>query len=152
MKELRELAQKIAAELGYDLWDVKLVQEGSLWYLRIFIDTDAPEGITLDDCERMSRAIDEPLDVLDPIEQSYFLEVCSPGLERELSTPEHFEKMAGCDIRIKLYRPIDGKKEIIATLVELSGDVIVLENEEKGRFELPKKDAASVRVYEADLF
>ena len=77
-----ELAKPIADSLGLNIWDIRFLKEGAGWYLRIFIDK--PEGVTIEDCENMSRAIDEPLDKADPIDQNYCLEVCSPGLEREL--------------------------------------------------------------------
>ena len=83
MELVRALAEPIAARLGYSLWDVRFVKEGAEWYLRIFIDK--PEGIGIDDCVAMSRAVNDPLDELDPIEQAYCLEVCSPGMNRELN-------------------------------------------------------------------
>ena len=86
VSKVAALAKPIAEELGLSLWDVRFVKEGAQYYLRIFIDKEG--GVSVDDCERMSRAIDKPLDELDPIEQSYILEVCSPGIERELSRPD----------------------------------------------------------------
>ncbi len=109
------LAQPIANALELDLWDVKFVKEGPEYYLRIFIDSDSK--ITLDDCEKMSRAIDKPLDELDPIVQNYCLEVCSPGINRELSRDEHLEKFIGHKIIVRLIRPFeDGTKELICVL------------------------------------
>jgi len=84
-----KLCEPFAQQLGLTIWDIRYVKEGSYWYLRIFIDK--PEGVTLDDCEAMSRAINDPLDQLDPIDGEYCLEVCSPGIDRELVRPEHFE-------------------------------------------------------------
>ena len=77
-----EIAEPIANGLGYELWDVRFEKEGANWYLRIFIDKE--DGISINDCVDMSHAIDKPLDEADPIEQSYCLEVCAPGLERDL--------------------------------------------------------------------
>ena len=88
-----EIALPLAKEFGYDLWDVEYVKEGADMILRITIDTDAEGGITIDDCEKMHRAIDPLLDELDPIEESYMLSVSSPGVERELTKPMHYEKM-----------------------------------------------------------
>ena len=88
-----ELAKPIADSLGLNIWDIRFLKEGAGWYLRIFIDK--PEGITIEDCENMSRAIDEPLDKADPIDQNYCLEVCSPGLERELIKEEQLQKVEG---------------------------------------------------------
>ena len=138
------LAEPIAKELGLSLWDVRFVKEGSEYYLRIFIDK--PEGISVDDCERMSHAVDGPLDELDPIEQSYFLEVCSPGIERELTRPEHFEAMAGREVCVRLFRPIDGCKELVGLLVGLRDHNIVLADEDGQEHEIARKDAVSVKL------
>ncbi len=94
-----EIAKPIADELGVEIWDIRFLKEGTDWFLRIFIDK--PEGISINDCENMSRAIDAPLDELDPIEQSYCLEVSSPSLERELTRPEHFERYSGSPVKVK---------------------------------------------------
>ena len=108
---VRDIAKPIADSLGLDLWDVRFIKEGTQWYLRIFIDKE--EGISIEDCEAMSRAIDKPLDDADPINQSYCLEVCSPGIERELVRDEHFERFIGADIKIRLIRAnSEGKKEL----------------------------------------
>ena len=145
------IAKPIAERLGLILWDVRFVKEGASWYLRIFIDK--PGGVTLDDCEAMSRAVNDPLDEVDPINQAYFLEISSPGIERELSRPEHFEAMKGRDVSVNLFRPTeDGVKEIIAELVGLDGDNILLSDLDGTRFEINKKDAVSVRLYDSEDF
>ena len=105
---VRELITPVADELGYFLWDVEYVKEGADMILRVTIDTD--EGITIDDCERMTRAIDPVLDEADPIEDSYLLEVSSPGIERDLTRPEHFEVCVGDEVEVRLFAPIDGSK------------------------------------------
>ena len=143
------IAKPIAERLGLILWDVRFVKEGASWYLRIFIDK--PGGVTLDDCEAMSRAISDPLDEADPISQAYFLEVSSPGIERELTRPEHFEAMKGRDVSVTLFRPTEnGEKEIIAELVGLDGDSIMLADLDGVRFNISKKDAVSVRLYDSE--
>lgn len=145
------IVKPIAEKLGLILWDVRFVKEGASWYLRIFIDK--PGGVTLDDCVAMSRAVDEPLDEADPISQAYFLEVSSPGIERELTRPEHFEAMKGRDVSVNLYRPTeDGEKEIIATLVGLEGDSILLADLDGVEFAIHKKDAVSVKLYDSEDF
>ena len=112
------IAEPVAKQLGLDLWDVRFEKEGASWYLRIFIDKK--EGISIDDCEKMSKAVDPLIEEADPIDQSYFLEVCSPGIERELRRPEHFEKMSGREVCVRLFRPLeDGTREVIADLVGL---------------------------------
>ena len=111
---VRELVSPVADSLGYMLWDVEYVKEGADMILRITIDK--PEGIDIEDCEKMSRAIDPIIDEADPIEVSYKMEVSSPGIERALTRPEHFECCMGEKIEVKLYAPIDGKKQIIGIL------------------------------------
>ncbi len=115
---VRALAEPIAASLGYVLWDVEYVKEGARRILRLTIDTpaDAEEGITIDDCEKMHRAIDPVLDEADPIEEAYYLEVSSPGLERELRTPEHVAFCIGWEVEVRLFAPIEGAKVYVGEL------------------------------------
>lgn len=113
-QRVRELAQPLCDELGLFLWDVRFEKEGATWYLRVFIDKD--DGIDMDDCEALSRPLSDLLDEADPIEQSYVMEVGSPGLGRELRRPEHFECCIGDEIRVCFIRPHDGEKELIGTL------------------------------------
>ena len=142
------VVKPIADEMGLDIWDIQYLKEGTEWCLRIIIDKEG--GVDILDCERLSRAIDKPLDELDPIEGAWSLEVSSPGIERALTKPEHYEKMAGRDISVQLYRPHEetGEKEIIAQLVELRDKMIVLSDLEGTQFEIALKDAVSVRLYE----
>jgi ribosome maturation factor RimP len=142
------LAEPIAAGLGLELWDVRFLKEGAQWYLRIFIDR--PQGVTIEDCEAMSRAIDGPLDELDLIEQSYCLEVCSPGLERELIQPAHFARFAGAPVIVRLIRPLPGgEKELRAVLEGLEDGVIILQRGEE-TLRLPKKDTVFVKLDDFD--
>lgn len=143
------LVKPIAEELGLRIWDVRFVKEGALYYLRIFIDKDG--GVSIDDCERLSKAVNKPLDELDPIEQSYILEVCSPGIERELTRPEHFEAMKGSTVRIKLFRPVDGCKELCGTLAGLRDKMIILTGDDGTEIEIAKKDAVSVRLADSEI-
>ena len=113
---VREMARPIAASLGLDLWDVRYVKEGADWFLRIFIDR--PEGVSLDDCTAMSHAVDGPLDELDPIPQSYSLEVCSPGINRQLTRPEHFEAFLGAPVRVRLIRPMEDGTRVLSGELE----------------------------------
>lgn len=111
---------------GVSLWDVRFLKEGASWYLRVFIDKE--DGITIDDCTNVSHAIDPIIDEADPIDKAYYLEVCSPGIERELTRPFHFESVLGEKIKVKLYKAIDGKKEFIGIL-RSADEKIVLETE-----------------------
>lgn len=117
---VRRLAEPIAEQLGYELWDVEFVKEGADYCLRITIDS--PDGITIDDCERMHRAVDPALDEADPIENSYRLEISSPGIERELKTDRHIEACEGWDVELRLYAPVDGAKSYTGVLLPLGED------------------------------
>ena len=108
------LALPLCEQLGYALWDVEFVREGADYYLRITIDSE--NGITIEDCERFSRAIDPVLDEEDPIAESYHLEVSSPGIERELKTPEHIAACVGEVVEAKLFAPLNGSRTHRGTL------------------------------------
>ena len=110
-----------------ELWDVRFQKEGANWYLRVIID--AENGISIDNCTDVHHAIDPLLDEADPIDKSYYLEVCSPGLERELTRPEHFVKMQGKKIKIRLYKARDGVKEFGGVLKFGDAEKVVLEDE-----------------------
>ncbi len=114
---VRMLAEPIAEELGVWVWDVEFVKEGARRVLRITIDSE--EGVGIEDCEKLHRAIDPVLDEADPIEEQYYLEVCSPGLERELKTEEHIYACEGWDVEVRLYAPRDGSKIFRGVLLPL---------------------------------
>lgn len=118
-----ELAEPLAEEIGCWLWDVEFVKEGARRVLRITIDSE--EGITIEDCEKLHRAIDPVLDEADPIEEAYYLEVSSPGVERELRTPMHIEACEGWNVEVRLYAPIDGAKKFRGVLLACAenGDI-----------------------------
>ena len=139
-----EIAEPIANSLGYELWDVRFEKEGANWYLRIFIDKEV--GISINDCVDMSHAIDKPLDEADPIEQSYCLEVCSPGLERDLKRDAHFEKSIGKKIMVKLIRPVDGQREFKGTLESYDNGNFELLLEEGTKLMINKKETSYVKL------
>lgn len=116
-ERVAELAEPLVEEFGYFLWDVEFVKEGGRRVLRITIDSE--EGITIDDCEKVHRAIDPVLDEADPIEEAYYLEVSSPGIERELRTDMHIEACEGWDAEVRLYAPIDGAKSFRGKVLPL---------------------------------
>ena len=142
------LAQPVAEELGLQLWDVRFVKEGADWYLRFFIDREG--GVTIDDCEEMSRRMDKLLDEADPIACSYCLEVSSPGVERELSRPEQFEQFLGWPVKVRTIRPVDGVREFVGLLERWDGETASLEIEEEDgcRHVFSRKDVASVHLTE----
>ena len=143
---VEELAAPIAEGLGLRIWDVRYLKEGSQWFLRIFIDKDG--GVDINDCESMSRAVDEPLDRLAPIEGEYILEVSSPGIERELIRPEHFEQFIGADIMVKMIRPIEGiGKEFKGVLTAYEdGMVTITDHSGENTVTISKKDAAYIKL------
>ncbi|MBQ2135645.1 MAG: ribosome maturation factor RimP, partial [Clostridia bacterium] len=110
---------------------------------RVFIDKD--EGISIDDCTEVSHAIDPIIDEADPIDKAYYLEVCSPGIEREITRPEHYNELIGVKIKLKLYKALDGVKEFIGVLKSAQDDIII--ETEKGEFQFSKKDISKASVF-----
>ncbi|MCR5808062.1 MAG: ribosome maturation factor RimP [Clostridiales bacterium] len=136
-------------ELGYELYDVEFNKEYGNWELLITVD--GPNGITLDDCEAISRAIEPILDEADPIEQPYYLTVSSIGLDRPLKLSKDFDRNLGNMIDVKLYtapadKALGGKKNFAAKLVSHDETTFTIETE-KGSFTLPKKAAALLRPH-----
>ena len=126
--------QPVADELGLMLWDVEFLKEGAKRILRVTIDHE--DGVTIEDCERMHRAIDPVLDELDPIDTAYDLEVSSPGIERELRTDAHLDACVGERVELRFFAPFEGKKSVEGILagrdendllVELDGAVRTVE-------------------------
>ena len=117
-----DAALPVAEALDLVIWDVEYVKEGARRILRLTIDTESEEGITIDDCEKMHRAIDPVLDEADPIEDAYYLEVSSPGLERELRTDDHIYACEGWEVEVRLFAPIDGSKVFNGILGPLTED------------------------------
>ena len=122
---VRELLTPTADTMGYEMWDVEFVREGARRILRITIDK--PEGINIDDCEAFHRAIDPLLDEADPIDSAYYLEVSSPGVERDLKYDFHFAACEGEEVEVRLFAPDEkGRKSIKGTLVGLEeGNIVV---------------------------
>ena len=140
------LIKETVESQGVQLWDVRFLKEGASWYLRVFIDKE--EGITIDDCTDVSHAIDPVIDEADPIDKSYYLEVCSPGIERELTRPEHFEKMIGQIVKLKLYKAIDGVKEFKGELLSFDGKVKLMVDSTSLEFDLKEISKANLCDFE----
>ena len=142
---VRALAEPVAEDIGCWVWDVEFVKEGARRILRITIDSE--EGITIDDCEKMHRAIDPILDEADPIEEQYYLEVSSPGVERELRTDEHVMACEGWDVEVRLYAPIDGAKSFRGVLLTL-GDAGEIRIDSNGKeLSFPRASVAKIQTY-----
>lgn len=108
------LIEPTVQSLGLTLWDVRFVKEGASYYLRVYIDK--PGGVGIDDCVAVSHAIDPIIDEADPIDKQYYLEVCSPGIERELTRDRHYFEANGKNVTVKLFSAVEGKKELSGTL------------------------------------
>lgn len=138
--EAEALVTPVAESLGYKVWDVEYVKEGTERILRITIDSE--NGIDIDDCEKMSRAIDPLLDEADIIDEAYSLEVSSPGVEREIKTDFHMSECMGETVQAKLYAPIDNMKTVVGTLDGYDDESVTV-----GGIKIPKKSIAKMNVY-----
>jgi len=140
---LEKLALDVCERHGVYIYNTEYKKEGSEYFLRLYIDKDG--GVTIEDCENVSREISPMLDDLTFIKEAYIFEVSSPGIDRALTRDWHFEKVIGEEIEIKLFAPLDGKKEITGVLTGYSDGVItVLENDKEITIE--KSKAASIRL------
>ncbi len=138
-----QLLLPIVESNGFELVDVEYVKEGSNWYLRAYIDK--PGGITIDDCEVVSRALSDLMDKEDFIDDSYILEVSSPGLLRPLKKDKDFVRHMGKDLEIRTFKMIDKKKEFIGTLLAYDGDTITVKLEDEKEMIFARKEIALVR-------
>lgn len=138
-----ELAEPVAEQLGYVIWDTEYVKEGGRYILRYTIDKDG--GVDINDCERFHRAIDPLLDEADPIEESYTLEVSSPGIERELKYEWHYECCIGDTVEVKLYKPFNNSKSYIGVLLPLDDNVNIEVGGQK--ISIPRSFVAKVNIY-----
>lgn len=140
---VEELATPIVESEGLELVEVEYKKEGANWFLRVFIDK--PEGVDIDDCGRVSEKLSEKLDELDPVPNSYFLEVSSPGAERPLKKPSDFLRALDKRVHLNTYEPVDGRKEFEGTLMSYEEDQLVIQ-EEKNQFQIPVEKIASARL------
>ena len=141
---VESLARPIVEEKGCTLWDVEYVKEAGVWYLRLYIDKEG--GVSIDDCEAVSRPVSDILDEHDPIEGSYTFEVSSAGADRALKKPEHFAAYMGSEVEVRLYRAQEGRKDWVGALEGYSdGDVTIAAP--AGSVTFLKKDVAQVRLY-----
>ena len=138
------LAQPVAEQLGCAIWDVEFVNEAGTRFLRVYIDKEG--GVSIQDCEDFSRALDPVLDEADPIPESYVFEVSSAGCERQLKRPGDFARFMGSPVLVKTYRNRDGRKEFAGVLAGYEdGDVLLdMGGAEPERF--AKADVAMVRL------
>lgn len=138
------LALPVVEKAGCSLWDVEYVKEAGQWFLRVYIDREG--GVSIDDCEAVSRPLSDLLDQADPIEGSYTFEVSSAGADRVLKKPEHFAQFMGREVELKLYRPREGRKEFMGVLKAYEDGNVTLELG-GGDTVFTKQEIALVRLY-----
>ena len=141
--QLGELLGPVVASLGYELWELEYAPRAGGGLLRLYIDS--PDGITLEDCERVSRTVSDTLDEADPIPGHYTLEVSSPGLDRVLRTRAHFLRYTGERIKLEMMQPIAGRKRFAGRLSQVGDSEITLEFED-GSVNLPIEDIHKARL------
>lgn len=142
-KNTYDLAENLVTSRGYEIYDVEYAKEGPHWFLRVYIDRDG--GVNVDDCEAISRELSVLLDEKDYVKENYFLEISSPGIERVLRQEEHFQKAIGENVRIKLYKAVDGVKEAEGVLLSADTQKIVVETD-AGQFDIEKKNIAKANI------
>ncbi len=148
-KEIREdvekLVEPVLAENDYELVDIEFVKEGKNWFLRVYVDK--PGGITLDDCQFINREVSEMLDQEDPISQSYYLEVSSPGLERPLKKERDFERFKGKKIKVKTYTLINKQKKFTGILQGYVDGIVELQLDSGDFVSIPFEKIAKANLY-----
>ena len=141
-----QLALPYVEAAGCTLWDVEYVKEAGEWFLRVYIDK--ADGVSIEDCEAVSRPLSDKLDEADPIEGSYTFEVSSAGAERPLKRPSDFERFLGSPVLVKTYKPKDGRKEFAGVLAGYDNGAVLLDmgGAEPLRFEKPELALVRLRV------
>ncbi len=153
-KKITEIVEEITADFlmenGLELYNSEFVKEGKDWFLRVYIDKtsgqDDEQYVSTDDCEKVSRFLSGELDRLDPIEQNYYLEVSSPGMDRELIKEKDFVRFSGHLVDISLYKAVDGKKMYQGTLKGLVDNIITITDEKGKEIEFPIEQVAKTRL------
>lgn len=174
-KKITEIVEEIMGDFlkenGFELYNTEFVKEGKDWFLRVYIDktealnqNDNVQGqitgsqqeiceneynskyISTDDCELVSRFLSQILDEVDPIEQNYYLEVSSPGMDRELLKEEHYTRFAGHLVDVSLYKGVDGSKSYTGTLVGMSDGKVIIKDEKDNEKQFPLEDVAKTKL------
>lgn len=147
---VNEILEEFISQRDLEIYDVDFVKEGKDYFLRVYIDRLQHVGkeetyVSTDDCESVSRYLSEKLDEADPIAQNYYLEVASPGMDRELKKEQDFERYGGRLVDVKLYQGLNGKKLISAKLIEKNDEFLILE-ENDNKIEIPVKNIAKINL------
>ena len=150
-KKITEIAAEMMADFlaseGYELYNIEFVKEGKDWFLRVYVDMASGEGyIGTEDCEKVSRFLSEKLDEEDPIEQNYYLEVSSPGMDRPLLTKAHYERYVGSEVEIRLYKGKDGSKNIQGVLESIEGETVTVTDHDNKKWELELSEIAKANL------
>ena len=140
------LLRPVIKTLGYELDEVEYIKDFGNWVLILYIEREDGTSADLDDCEKVSRAVDPVLDEADPIEQEYFLSVSSIGLDRPIKKDKDFQRNLGKMVAVKLYAPLDGKKEYIGTLRAFDDETFTILAEDKERV-IGRRDVAGIRPH-----
>lgn len=138
------ILQPIVDANGFELVDVEYVKEGGSWYLRAYIDK--PGGITVDDCELVSRAANDILDEQDFVEESYIFEVSSPGLGRPLKKEKDFVRSIGEEVEIRTFRAIERQKEFYGILKAFDKETVTIMMEDESEMQIARADIALIRL------
>ncbi len=149
VEKIEEIVKPYAENLSLSIWDITFKKEGTDWYLRIFIDKDG--GVSIDDCVDLTHAITKPIDEADPISQSYMLEVCSPGVERELKKDWHFEKYVGSKVMVRTIRPIDNVRDFNGVLTSYNNGELTVKLQDENKITLNKKETSYVKLDDFDI-
>ena len=144
-EKVEELLKETIEKLGYNLYDVEYVKEGPSYYLRVYIDNE--KGIDLNDCEKVSNAIDEMLDEAKIIKDQYYLEVSSPGIERVLRKDRHLQENIGNQIEIKLFKKDEkGNKDYIGELLKFDQEVVSIKTSEEDEIQIERKNISQIKT------
>lgn len=142
-EKVESLVSKTINDLGYSIYDIMYVKEGKDYYLRIFIDNE--NGISLNDCEKVNDAITDMLDSANYIKDQYFLEISSPGIERNIRTEKHLQLNLNEEINVKLFKAIEKKKELEGILKKFDDETITLENENNDDIIIQRNNISSMK-------
>lgn len=143
MKKLFAIGEELTESIGFELVDLEFIKEFGSYFLRVYIDKEG--GITLDDCQEMSELLSERLDLEDPIEQAYYLEVSSPGLDRPLKTDKDLRRNLGKEIEISLYKPLDNRKKYEGILENFTEEKILIATDNK-QIDIPRDAISTIKL------
>ena len=150
-KKITQLVEELLSDFlekeGYELYNTEFIKEGKDWFLRVYVDKKAAgEYVGTEDCEKVSRFLSDRLDEADPVEQNYYLEVSSAGMDRQLIKPEHYRRYVGSKVEIRLYKGKDGTKNIQGVLQEMDGDSITVLDHDNKAWHLQLDEIAKAKL------